>query len=53
MSRATKRKLTTVIGCVLGAVTLTGPLAGQLTFEYQCRHGLCDHPSHRRDRFET
>lgn len=47
MKRITKRNLSTVIGCVLGGVTLTGPLAGQMLADYQCRHGLCRHSWHR------
>lgn len=47
MKRTTKRKLSTVIGCVLGGVTLTGPMAGEWLANYQCRRGLCPHSWHR------
>jgi hypothetical protein len=47
VKRTTKRKLSTVIGCALGAVTFTGPLAGQWLSDYQCKHGLCRHSWHR------
>lgn len=47
MRRTTKRKLSTVIGCVLGGVTLTGPYAGMKLADYQCRRGLCRHSWHR------
>lgn len=47
MKRTTKRKLSTAIGCVLGGVTLTGPLAGEWLSDYQCRRGLCPHSWHR------
>lgn len=47
MKRSTKRNLSTVIGCVLGGVTFTGPLAGEWLSDYQCRRGLCPHSWHR------
>ena len=47
MKRTTKRKLSTVIGCVLGGVTLTGPMAGEWLSDYQCNRGLCGHGWHR------
>lgn len=47
MKRTTKRKLSTVIGCTLGAVTFTGPLAGEWLSEWQCNRGLCSHSWHR------
>ena len=47
MKRTTKRKLSTIIGCTLGGITFTGPLAGQMLADYQCRHGLCPHSWHR------
>ena len=47
MKRTTKRTLSTVIGYALGGVTLTGPLAGDLLSEWQCKRGLCDHEFHR------
>jgi len=46
MKRKTKRKLSTIIGCTLGGVTFTGPLAGQLLSDYQCKRGLCTHSWH-------
>lgn len=46
MRRVTKRRLSTAIGITLGAVTLTGPLAGHYLAEYQCNRGLCDHDFH-------
>jgi len=42
----TKRRLSTVIGCVLGGVTFTGPLAGAVLSDWQCRRGLCGHGWH-------
>ena len=46
MKRMTKRRLSTVIGCVLGGVTFTGPLAGAVLSDWQCRRGLCGHGWH-------
>lgn len=46
MKRRTKARLSTVIGCVLGGVTLTGPLAGDVLADWQCKRGLCDHAFH-------
>lgn len=40
MKRSTKRKLSTVIGCVLGGITFTGPLMGDLLYEWQRKRGL-------------
>ncbi|MBK6857789.1 MAG: hypothetical protein IPG97_15955 [Microthrixaceae bacterium] len=43
MKRTTKRRLSTVIGCVLGGVTFTGPLAGAVLSDWQCRRGaVCE-----------
>lgn len=47
MKRSTKRKLSTVIGITLGAVTFTGPYAGDKLGDWQCRRGLCTHAWHR------
>lgn len=47
MRRRTKQRLSTVIGCVLGGITFTGPLAGEWLMTYQCNRGLCDHAWHR------
>lgn len=47
MRRTTKAKFSTVIGCVIGAVTFTGPLAGDILAEWQCNRGLCPHAFHR------
>jgi hypothetical protein len=47
VKRKTKARLSTFIGCALGGVTLMGPLAGQLTADYQCKRGLCPHSWHR------
>lgn len=47
MKRTTKRKLSTVIGCTLGAITFTGPIAGEWLADYQCNRGLCTHSWHR------
>lgn len=41
MRRSTKRRLSTIIGVALGGITLTGPLAGQLLWEWQHKRGLC------------
>lgn len=46
MKRRTKAKLSTVIGCALGGITMTGPLAGDLLAEWQCKRGLCKHSFH-------
>lgn len=42
MKRSTKRKLSTVIGCTLGGITFTGPLAGLWLHDWQHRRRLCD-----------
>lgn len=47
MKRSTKRRISTVVGVTLGAVTLTGPLAGSILADWQCDRGLCDHGWHR------
>lgn len=46
MKRKTVRAISTAIGCTLGGITFTGPLAGQLTADWQCRHGVCTHQWH-------
>jgi hypothetical protein len=46
MKRSTKSRLSTVVGCVIGGVTFTGPLAGDILADYQCNRGLCDHSWH-------
>ena len=46
MKRSTKRRISTVVGVTLGAVTLTGPLAGSILADWQCRRGLCGHGWH-------
>lgn len=46
MRRATKARLSTVVGCVIGGVTLTGPLAGEILSDWQCKRGLCSHDFH-------
>lgn len=52
MKRKTKRKVSTVVGCVLGGVTFTGPLAGELLYKWQSKRGLIDEPGWRR-RYEA
>lgn len=47
MKRKTKANLSTVVGITLGAVTMTGPLAGDMLGEWQCKRGLCPHRDHR------
>jgi hypothetical protein len=47
MKRTTKRKLSTVVGCLIGGLTFTGPLAGDKLGDWQCKRGLCDHSWHR------
>ncbi len=47
MKRTTKRKLSTVIGCIIGGATVTGPLAGSILADWQCKRGLCTHSFHR------
>lgn len=46
MRRTTKARLSTVVGVVLGGVTFTGPLAGSVLADWQCKRGLCDHSYH-------
>lgn len=46
MKRSTKRRISTVVGVTLGAVTLTGPLAGSILADWQCDRGLCGHGWH-------
>ena len=46
MKRSTKRRISTVVGVTLGAVTLTGLLAGSILADWQCRRGLCGHGWH-------
>lgn len=47
MKWKTKRALSTLAGCTLGAVTMTGPLAGVWLADWQCNRGLCTHEWHR------
>lgn len=47
LSRKAKARLSTAVGCTLGAVTMTGPLAGVWLSDWQCKRGLCPHSSHR------
>jgi len=48
MKRRTKARLSTVVGCTLAAITLTGPLGGMMLSDWQCKRGLCNHSWHRR-----
>lgn len=48
MKRRTKARLSTVIGCIIGGVTLQGPWIGSVLADWQCKRGLCDHPYHLR-----
>ena len=47
MKRKTKARLSTVVGIALGGLTLTGPLAGDILADWQCKRGLCSHSFHR------
>lgn len=47
LSRKAKARLSTVAGCVLGGLTMTGPLAGDVLAQWQCKRGLCGHDFHR------
>lgn len=41
MKRRTKRRLSTVVGCVLGGVTFTGPMAGEWLNRWQHKRHIC------------
>lgn len=40
MKRKTKRTISTIIGCTIGGLTMTGPYAGEKLADWQCTRGL-------------